>query len=64
MKRWLWGTLATWTLRMHIKKEIRPATEAMGATRENALEVMKDRLRLHFDVAWPEAKQNTPSETP
>lgn len=52
--RWLWGTLATWTIQRHIACEIRPEVEATeGATRDIAVQVFKDRIEFHFDRAWP-----------
>lgn len=55
-RRWIWGTLAKWFVQMHIAREIKPETAKIGGTREQALQVMQDRMRVHFDAAWPETE--------
>lgn len=55
-RRWLWGTLATYFLRLHIKHEVRTKSERIGVTRDEALEMMRRRLAVHFDAAWPVSK--------
>lgn len=52
-QRWLWGTLATWFIRLHIKHEIRVKSERIGVTRGEAMELMRQRMSVHFDAAWP-----------
>lgn len=50
---WIWGKLATWFLRRHIAHEIRPETERQGRSREDAYRASCNKLRAHFDAAWP-----------
>lgn len=57
-QRWLWGTLATWLVRMHIAREIRPECAVKDITRDEALILMRDRMKLHFDRAWPVDGEN------
>lgn len=52
-RRWVWGTLATWLVRIHIAREIRPESSIKNITRDEALWLMQQRMELHFDAAWP-----------
>ena len=51
---WIWGTVATWFLRAHIRVELRPHCEMTGVNRETAYQVACQKLRKHFDAAWPQ----------
>ncbi len=50
---WPWGKLAIWALRQHIARELKPCSEANGYSREEAIEASCNKLRAHFDAAWP-----------
>ena len=50
---WLWGKIATWTLRWHIARELRPYCEQNEVSREDCYAAACNRLRKHFDAAWP-----------
>ena len=52
--RWLWGTMATWFIQMHIARELRAAAPSRGMTRDDAIVAMQNRIIFHFDKAWPD----------
>jgi hypothetical protein len=53
---WLWGKIATWALRWHIARELRPYCEQNEVSREDCYLASCNRLRKHFDAAWPETR--------
>jgi hypothetical protein len=50
---WFWGPLTVFFLRRHIAREIKPTAVAEGFTRDEAFEATCNKLREHFDAAWP-----------
>lgn len=55
---WLWGKLTIYALRQHIAREQKPFAMAHGFTREEAIEATQEKLREHFDAAWPVRRED------
>jgi len=56
---WIWGKITNQTLRQHIKREIQPETTKLNGTREEALQLLQQRLEEIFNDSWPAPKKDT-----
>ena len=63
-RRFLWGTIATFALRRHYEREVRPYAENNGYAREDILEGAHIALDRHFKTAWPTNTLPLTEETP
>ena len=52
---WVWGRLSAWALRRHVVTELRPVATEQGHDRELAYQALEQRMRKHFDAAWPQS---------
>ncbi len=50
---WIWGRIAIWAFRLHVRREVRPEAERNGHARSDVLTAFKVRMECWFDEAWP-----------